>query len=572
MDNGELRKHLQNRKSELESELNSFIGHYRDITDYLSPRAAKFLVDPTDARWKKGQKQNTMIVNETASMALEILKSGMHAGMTSPARPWFRFTTSDPGLMEYESVKQWLFDVEERMRLIFAKSNIYNAFPIMYGSLGGYGTAAMYIEEDPDTVIRAYTFPIGSYLLALNERLQVDTIYRKCPLSIKQIVQKFASRKAKSGSEDWSNISSIVKTAWDRGNYGTIIEVFHSIEPNLDAEPGKLSSDNKPFRSIYWEPAADGDKVLRQSGYDEFPCMCPRWDVFSDDDVYGYSPGMLALGSVKQLQLMERRDDEAIEKKVRPPMLADSSLRNERTSIVTGDVTYIDNLAVMQHAGFRPVYEVEPKTMELNAKIQRIEGRIRQIFHTDLMLMFAQSDDPTMTAREVEERHQEKLLVLGPVLERQNPELYNPAINRTFSLMLRRGLIPLPPPEIEGQDLKIEYTSMMAQAQKLISTASIVQFTGYVGNLAAATGDVSVWDKVDTDQSIDEMANMHGVPPRIVRSDDSVKVIRDNRQKAQAAQQMAALAQPAAQAATAAKTLSETDVAQTSALTRLLGM
>jgi hypothetical protein len=268
---------------------------------------------------------------------------------------------------------------------------------------------------------------------------------------------------------------------------------------------------------------------------------------------------------------MERRDDEAIEKHVRPPMLGDSSLRTQRTSILPGDITYIDNLAAQQHAGFRPVYQVTPDTAGLNLKIQRIEQRIREIFHTDLMLMFAQSDNANVTAEEVRERHQEKLLVLGPVLERQNPELFNPLIDRTYEIMNRNNLLPPPPKELAEVDLRVVYTSIMAQAQQLIGTASVERVVGFVGNLAAATGDNSVWDKIDLDQTIDEYSGMHGTPPRMVRSDEQVSEMRARREKAMQAEKMAAAAPTMNQVATAAKTLSETDIEQTSMLSRLLG-
>ena len=47
------------------------------------------------------------------------------------------------------------------------------------------------------------------------------------------------------------------------------------------------------------------------------------------------------------------------------------------------------------------------------------------------------SDRRQITAREIEERHEEKLLMLGPVLERLNDELLRPLIDRTFNIMVR---------------------------------------------------------------------------------------------------------------------------------------
>lgn len=571
-----LRQSLDRRKSELESELNVMIPHYRAISDFIYPRAAKFLVDDKS---NKGKKSHNAIINSTGTSALETLKSGMHAGMTSPARPWFRFTTTDPGLMQFDNVKQWLFDVEAAMRLIFSRSNIYQTYPTAYGSLGAFATAAMSIVEDERKVIRALSFPVGSFMLGLGEDLRVDTICRKFPMTVRQIVVSFGQYDPKTGAAKWDNISQTVRSLWDKSSYEQAIEVAHLIDPNLDRNVMNLDARDKPFRSMYWEAGSNGeakDKILRQSGFDSFPCMCPRWDVYAEDDVYGANcPGMASLGDIQQLQLMEKRDDEAIEKRVRPPMLGDASLKSQRTSIIPGDITYIDNLAAQQHAGFRPAFQVDPKTAELNQKIARIEQRVRKNFHEDLMLMFAQSDDPTMTAREVEERHQEKLLVLGPTLERLNCELHDQVIDRTFGIMLRRGLIPPPPRELEGQDLKVEYTSIMAQAQKLIGVSSLERTMGFVGNLATNVaagegpeGAKRIWRKVNVNHAIEEYASMHGISPKILVSDEDVAAAEQK--DAQAAQAAQALAQ-AAPAAQAAKTLSETNIGDTTALQRLLG-
>lgn len=552
--NGTLRERIERRLGELKQERNSFLPHWQELTQFLSPRTGRYLSIDRN----KGQKKNDEIINSAATIALRTLKSGMHAGMTSQARPWFRLTTDDADMMMNSAVKQWLFDVENRMRIVFARSNFYNVMPQIYGATGGHGTAAMAIIEDADTVIRCFPFPVGTFMIALNDRLKCDTLYREFPMTVRQIVMQFGL----------DVVSQSVKNMWDRGNYEQPVEVAHAIEPNRDRDPNRANSNHKPFRSVYWETGSSKENILRDSGFDEFPVMAPRWDV-EGDDVYGYSPGMDALGLVKGLQFYEKRKAEAIDKLVRPPMLADSILRTSGSNILPGGVTYIDNLAVQQHAGFRPAYQFTPNTNELRADIEAIKGEIRKIFFEDLMLMFAQSDMPQVTAREVEERHQEKLLVLGPTIERFGEELYDPAIDRTFAIMMRRGMLPEPPDVLQGQPLKIEYISVMAQAQKLIGTASMERVAGYVGNLSQFNAQ-SV-DKFDVDAAIDEYASMHGIPPNIIRSKDQVDGIRAQRAQAEQAQQAMAMLPAMSSAATAAKTLSDTNIEDTSALTRMLG-
>lgn len=550
-----LRQMLERRLAELKQERNSFFPHWQELTRFLSPRTGKYLTVDRN----KGAKKNDEIINSCATTSLRTLKSGMHAGMTSQARPWFRLTTDDAEMMKNAAIKEWLFEVENRMRIVFSRSNFYNVMPQLYGSTGGHGTAAMAILEDHETVIRCFPFPVGTFMIALNDRLKCDTLYRQFPMTVRQVVMAFGL----------DNVSQTVRSMWDRGSYEQPVEIVHAIEPNRDRDTSKLNAKDKPVRSVYWEAGASRDhQFLRESGFDEFPVMAPRWDV-EGDDIYGYSPGMDALGLVKGLQFYEKRKAEAIDKMVRPPMLADASLRMQRSSILPGDVTYIDNLANMQNAGFRPAYQFNPNTAELRADINEIKQEIRKIFFEDLMLMFATSDVSQVTAREVEERHQEKLLVLGPTIERFGEELYDPAIDRTFSIMLRRGLIPPAPKDLQGQSLKVEYISIMAQAQKLIGTASMERVTGYVGNLANFNPEAV--DKLNIDAAIDEYASMHGVPPNVIRSKDEVGGIRQKRAQAQQSQQAMQALPAMADAATAAKTLSETNVSETNALTRLLG-
>jgi hypothetical protein len=168
----------------------------------------------------------------------------------------------------------------------------------------------------------------------------------------------------------------------------------------------------------------------------------------------------------------------------------------------------------------------------------------------------------------VRERHSEKLLVLGPMMEQQNDDLFDPCIDRIFNTMLRRGKFPPPPPEIQGQQLRVEYISIMAQAQKLVGVSSLERFVGFVGQVAQF--NPSVLDKVNTDAAIEEYGIMTGVTGKIIVSAEDVAIVRENRAK-QEQQQRAAESMPAlAQGAAAAKTMSETDVAGDSALARLM--
>lgn len=559
-------------RSQLDNERSSFLSHWRDLGDYILPRRPRFTV--TDVN--RGERRNTKIIDSTATLAARTLRSGMMAGVTSPARPWFRLSTPDPEMSEFGAVKDWLEDVTRRMSTVFLRSNLYNALPVVYGDIGVFATAAMQVEEDFEgSVIRCYPFPIGSYMIANDSRLKVGVFMREFQMTCRQLVEKFG-RKDSGGNMDWSNFSTAVKTAYLNGQYETWFQVTHVIHPNPDFNPQMLSSKFKRYTSCYYETgfssvtgnngySPDNDVYLRESGYDYFPTLCPRWEV-TGEDVYGTScPGMDALGDIKQLQLGEKRGMQAIEKMVNPPMKGPPELRTVKTSILPGDMTYVSERDGMK--GFSPVHEVNPRIQELEMKQGMVRQRVQRSFYEDLFLMLANTDRSGITAREIEERHEEKLLALGPVLEQINQDLLDPLIDNTFNIMVRQGHIPPPPEEIQGAQLKVEYISVMAQAQKLVGIAGIERFAGFVGNIAASTQNPALLDKVDADQMIDEYADAVGVSPHIVRSDDEVEAIRSERAKAQAAQIKSDRVQ---QLAKGAKDLSQTDMTGDTALTRLV--
>ncbi len=488
----------------------------------------------------------------------------MMSGITSPSRKWFNLATPDPDLMEYGPVKVWLHQVSMAMNELFARSNLYNVLPTIYGENGIFGTACMAAMPDQQDLVRFYPFTVGSYYIANSARLQVDTVYREFRMTARQMAQQFGQEA----------LSQTVRGMLDsKGD--SWIDVCHAIEPNDDRVSGRMDNKNMPYRSVYFEKNGDRDKVLRQSGFRDFPAMAPRWKL-NGEDVYGTGPGSIAIGDTKALQLMERRKAEMVEKGVRPPMIAPESLRNQKASIVPGDITYVNVQQGMQ--GFVPALTVDPGWLTgIRGEIQAAEDKINTAFFVDLFLMVSQMDS-VRTATEIAVRKEEKMLMLGPVLERLNDELLDPLIDRTFGLMLEQsapiwaGLMPgrpaLPPPpkELAGMDLRVEYTSILAQAQKALGVSSIERTVGFAGNLAGMNPEVL--DKLDMDQTLDEYAAMIGVPPTMLRSDDQIAQIRQQRAEAQAQQ---AQAEQLSQSIQGAKLLSETDVSSPNALTAIAG-
>lgn len=543
-----LKEELSKQLSQLTNERTSFEPHWRELSEYINPRGSRFLTSEAN----RGERRNTRIVDPTATMANRTLSSGMMSGITSPARPWFRLATPDPEMMDYGPVKMWLEVVQNRMNDMFNKSNLYQSLPVVYSSLGTYGTAAMAVLEDDSDIIRTYPFPIGSYYIANSQRLSVDTAFRKFSMTVRQLVMEFGL----------DNVSSTVKGMWENGTYETWIEVVNAVYPNINRDTGRLDSKNKRYKSVYYETGGDSSKVLRESGYDEFPILAPRWEV-NGEDVYGSNcPGMTALGQVKALQLEQRRKSQLIDKATNPPMVGPSSLKSQRVSLLPGDITYIDSMTGQD--GFKPAYLVNPNTADLLADIQDTRQVINSAYFVDLFMMLQNVNTRSMPVEAVIEMKEEKLLMLGPVLERLNDEFLDPLIDRAFSIMIRKNLLPPPPDVMSGMPLRIEYISVMAQAQKSIGLSSLERFVGFVGNVSQA--NPSALDKLNIDNAIDSYAEMSGVSPTVVVPDEEMQQAREARAQQQQQQQAMQMGMAAAQAT---KTLSDAKTADPNVLSAL---
>jgi len=513
---------LLTRWGQLRSERATWWSHWQEVTTYLLPRNGRYFQQDRN----KGHRRHNSIYDNTGTRALRTLGAGMMAGATSPARPWFRLGTADPDLNSYAPVKLWLNDVTQRMQLVFQKSNTYRTLHGVYEELGAFGTAGSIILPDAKTAIHHYPVTIGEYAIATDYQGRVNTLYREFQKTVGEVVREFGYNKC----------STSVKNLFDRGSLDQWVTLVHAIEPRDDRERDYKKKDNMnmKYKSCYFETGSDGDQVLRESGFKEFPAVIPRWGV-AGGDIYGNSPGMESLGDIKQLQHEQLRKAQGIDYQTKPPLQVPSYMKNRDVDSLPGGVTFIDGA----QGKIETAFNVNLNLQHLLIDIQDVRSRINSSFYADLFLMLANATDTRMTATEVAERHEEKLLMLGPVLERLHNELLDPLIDITFDRMVEAGLIPPAPEEMQGMELNVEFVSMLAQAQRAIGTNSVDRYVNSMGMVAQMKPEVL--DKFDGDAWADGYADMLGVDPSLIVAGPQVAKIRQARAQAQqaAAQQEA---------------------------------
>lgn len=543
--------------------------NWADIAQFLLPRRSIWLTQstggyPTPNNMVRGRELNGAIADPTGTYALRVCSSGLMSGLASPSRPWFKLIAGVKKLKLDAAARNWIDDTEDRMYEVLAGSNFYNSFAVECEDVAAFGTAPNICYEDDRDLVRFYNPTIGEYYLSNDSTGRIDGLYRLFVMTVSQMVGFF----------DLENCPGDVQELWrEKGNNLEVERmVAHAIEPNFDVEGfGKLPG-NFTWREAYWVYGSNAGQPLSIRGFVDQPFTASRWSTQSND-AYGRSVGMEVLPDIMQLQVMTRRKAEAVEKMLRPPLIGAMELKNKPSSTLPGNLTYVSDV---KNGGIRPIYEINPDIGAMSQDIMAIEQRIQKGFFNDLFLMLEnQPTSDRMTAYEVAQKLQEKLQVLGPVIESLIAESLKPKLKRVFNILKRKGMVDEPPPSLQGIPLDVEFVSMLALAQKGAATGGIERLIQIVGAMAPLVP--TAMDNIDTDAVVREYNELLGNPLKILRGPEEVAAIREQKaQQQQAEQQMQRterMASAAGAAAPAGKVLSDIDTGGgQNVLGRLLGV
>ena len=528
----DLTKDLLKRFGKLVTQRQTWESHWQEVADYMMPRKA----DVTKQR-SKGDKRSELIFDSSPLHAVELLSASLHGMLTNPSTPWFslRFKNVDTG--DADEANEWLQDTTEKMYDAFNRSNFQQEIFELYHDLITFGTASMFIEEDADDIIRFSTRHIGEIYISENNKGRIDTVFRKFKISARAAILQFGEK----------NVSNALRGTAMKDPYEEVT-ILHVVYPRENYDPKKKDAKNMPFASCYLE--LDNKHEVSQSGFNEFPYVVPRY-LKASFEIYGRSPAMTALPDVKMLNEMSKTTIKAAQKQVDPPLLVpdDGFILPVRT--VPGGLNFY-------RAGTRD--RIEPlniganNPLGLNMEEQR-RNAIRDTFYVNQLMM---QNGPQMTATEVVQRNEEKMRLLGPVLGRLQSELLRPLIDRTFAILLRKKIFRQAPQFLAGQDIQIEYVSPLAKAQRSSELQSVMRAIEIFGSLSKIS---PVFDHIDIDALVTYLADIVGVPAKVLNSQAQVNAIRQKKQQEmmqqQQMQQMQQIAQAGGAVAPLAKALPE---------------
>lgn len=544
-----LKERCNRRLDGLKKQRQSFETDARQIAGLALPARSRFLSTNTN----KGRQPNSRLNNSHGIFAFRTLQGGMTSGLSSQSRPWFSLSVHDEALLEDAAVKAWLGECEERMYAFLAQTNFYGAVKTGYLELGAFGTDACVALEHPDKGMVCHALTFGEYWIGLNDAMQPGCLYRDVALTTLQACQQLG----------YGNLSRRIRDSYDRSNYEDVHQFYHAIEENDDHIAGKLGPVGKPWRSTWWD-ANDGSKdgLVKLSGYEEQPFWAPRWDTTGADS-YGQGPGHDSLPDLRELQLQTKRKAEATDYHIHPEIVASMKVKLKRLpkNVVSTDVLDAQKAVSVP---YQVPYEAIGAVRE---DINDLKQAINEATYADLFMAITNMQG--IQPRNIEEiaaRNEEKLTQLGPVIERVNGEKLQIAIDRTFGIMSRMGLLPPAPDAMRNApELKVEFVSILTQMQRMVGLGQIERGVQFIGGLTGLYPNARF--KLDVNETIDEYVKRAGMPAKLIRSTDDANEDADaeaqaaqNKEMAEMAAKMGAPAKDMTQAAEIAANL---PVAQT---------
>jgi len=530
MDSREIAADLLRRHGQLETERANWESYWQEIADVVTPRNSTF----TNRR-ASGARRTEQIFDSTAPLASDRFAAAFESMLTPRTQQWHVLKPIDDDIADDSDVKRWAEDVNKRL---FAfryspRSNFASQIHEVYKSLGDFGTGALFSEEIPGQGIAYRSVHLGGLYVVEDFQGRIRHVHHKQDLTAEQAAQRFGVEALPDQIR-----AKLSDRPDDKASY------LHIVKPNSTRRYGALGREGMEFES--WWISIDARQCVGQGGFRTFPYAVSRY-VTTPGEAYGRSPAMLALPDIKMLNVMAQTMIQEAQLSVAPPLLAPNdgvlSALGDGVSLLPAAINYgaVDDQgralihALDRGAQFAPVKE----------EIAERRESVNAAFLVTLFQILV--DTPQMTATEAMLRAQEKGALLAPTTGRQQSELLGPIIAREIDLLARSGALPSPPQQLidRGGGYKIEYDSPLTRAMKAD------QGVGFLRTIEALTPlarvDPTILDVFNPDEIGPGLADINGVPAKWLRSKDELAALRQDRARAQQAQQVIDAAPAAAQ-------------------------
>lgn len=528
------------RRMDALSERSNWDAHWLECAEMFQPRKNDF----TGLR-TSGEKKGQLLLDGTPQHALELFASGMHGMATNPATKWFALRMSDPELQDHDGAKRWLSEIEARMwaKMYAPGAGLTNALVEAYYDLGTFGTAVIYIGERRSGGLMFQTRHLAECYIAENDEGVVDTVHRKTKMTVRQVVQTWGEQDG-GFMRPAATMSENVHKLWADGKLDEEIEIGHAVFPREQRDLGSKLKRDMPFASVYFE--VEPLTLLEESGYPEFPYVCPRWTKRAGE-VYGRSPGMTALPDAKMLQAMMRTLIMAAQKAADPPLFLPDDGFSGPIRTVPGALNY--------YRGQREIIPLPtPASLPFEVElIEQLRNRIRSVMFTDILQIVTERE---MTAYETATRMQERMRLLGPALGRVEAEMLGPMVERVFGILDRGGELPPAPEELGQKHFLVSFVSPISIAQRQTEAQALQMILQNAAPLLQIDPS-AVIETFEPRRILRHLADLFRLDPKLLTTEEEQAQVQQMKQAQMATQMGVPAAKTAKDAAGAVNSVAD---------------
>ena len=525
--NQELAGELLREFQTMESKRGIWEKHWEEVALKVLPYYSTSFY--TQGNTVPGQQRGQDQYDVTANAALWKFAAAMESMLTPANNKWHRLRHPDMALMKRRDVQLWFDQVNEAM--FYYRYSPHSGYQANqhdgYVSLGAFGTSCLFTDEFRDPTkpnvkgLRYRNVHLGELFFATNFQGQVDKVYRRFKMTLRQIAQKWGVDAMPDSHRNQL-----------KDKPENEVQVIHIIKPRIGNDPSKLTNKQYPYASYYL--LREATWLLSEGGYRCNPYSVARY-VTAPGELYGRSPAMNVLPSINVLNEEKKTILKQGHRAVDPVLLAHDDGILDGFSLKPGAVNY----GGVTSDGRPLVHALPVGNVAVGKELMDDERHaINDAFLVTLFQILVET--PQMTATEVLERAREKGALLSPTMGRFQAESVGPQIEREFDLLMWQGLIPPPPQALveAGAEYMVEYDAPLNRAMRADEAAGTMRTFQWAAEIASTTQDPSVMDWFDTDAIIPELLQINGAPFRSTRDPEQVAALRANRQQQQANQQL----------------------------------
>lgn len=526
-------KYVMDRQGQLEGARSTWDQHYREVAERVLPRQNDF----QSAQVMEGAKRTEKIFDSTAVLALDRAASAIDSLITPSTSQWHALEPEDDNLREDHDVMVYMQEVTKllfRMRYR-PMANFASQAHECYVSLMAFGTLGMFTDDLMGIGTRYKSIALPELYIAENFAGMVDYVHRKFPMSARAALQK------------WGNaLPEKIRISADKEPFRKF-DFIHCVKPNEEMKHGARDYAGMAFSSYY--VSMEGKALVSQGGFRTMPYSVSR-HVTAPRETYGRSPAMMVLPDIKMINEMEKTIIRAAHKIVDPPLLLYgdgvlSAFSTRPNALNYGGVDEKGNplVHVMKTGSNLPI------ALDMTEQKRKV---INDAFYVTLFQILVQN--PQMTATEALLRAQEKGQLLAPTVGRQESEFIGPTVERELDILMMSGRLPPMPPALmqSGGGVKIIYTSPLSRLRRAEDGIAISRTIEILTPISQARPDI--FDIFDDAELGYEIADINGVPAKVLKSRQKFAA---DRQAKQDQQQTGLDVQNAEAAAGAAKNLGQ---------------